>query len=80
MKAAWFESFGTFPSMEFTFHAPTFLYRGQILERLGRPDEAAEQYATFLDMWGQADAEYDGVVQQARDALVRLQPDRPVSN
>jgi len=46
-------------------------YLGQVLEAENRPDQAAEAYALFLDIWSQAD-QATASIQDARRRLDRL--------
>jgi len=46
-------------------------YLGQVLEAENRPDQAAEEYALFLDIWSQAD-QVTASIQDARRRLDRL--------
>jgi serine/threonine-protein kinase len=48
------------------------LLRGQALDRLGRPAEAAVEYQAVIDQWSGADTELLPVVQQARRRLASL--------
>ena len=48
-------------------------YRGQVLEKLNRPDEAAASYREFLRLWKDADPGTPEV-EEARAALARLEP------
>ena len=51
-----------------------YLYLGQAYEELGETDKARTAYASFVDMWGDADPELQPMVEEARSALRRLGP------
>jgi tetratricopeptide (TPR) repeat protein len=62
----WYESVGQFSNFEVFLEAPSHLRRAQLLEKLGRPAEAAKEYATFAELWKDADPEYQALVADAR--------------
>ena len=49
------------------------LLRGAVLEKLGRPDDAREQYKLALAQWTQADPDLQVFVQEAQQKLAQLQ-------
>ncbi len=49
------------------------LLRGAVLEKLGRPDDAREQYRLALAQWSQADPDLQVFVQEAQQKLAQLQ-------
>ncbi len=49
------------------------LLRGAVLEKLGRPDDAREQYKLALAQWTQADPDMQVFVQEAQQKLAQLQ-------
>ena len=49
------------------------LLRGAVLEKLGRPDDAREQYKLALAQWSQADPDLQVFVQEAQQKLAQLQ-------
>ncbi len=51
-----------------------YLYLGQAYEELGETDKARTAYASFVDMWGDADPELQPMVEGAQSALRRLGP------
>jgi tetratricopeptide (TPR) repeat protein len=75
----WYQSVGYWP--ESVMAGPSHLRQGQVLERLGRRDEAAEPYVRFLDLWREADVEFRPMIEEAERALQRLgQEPRPRSS
>jgi tetratricopeptide (TPR) repeat protein len=68
--------YGTFEfsnwGIEYVFLAPVYLRKAQIYERLGERDRAIEFYRRFVDRWQDADAEYQGLVGNARDRIAQL--------
>ena len=48
------------------------LLRGAVLEKLGRPDDAREQYKLALAQWSQADPDLQVFVQEAQQKLAQL--------
>lgn len=67
----WFQ---TFVSVGGAYWPLAYLYLGRAYEQLGAVDEARTAYASFVETWGEADAELQPLVEQARDALGRLGP------
>jgi serine/threonine-protein kinase len=49
------------------------LLRGAVLEKLGRPDDAREQYKLALAQWSQADPDLQVFVREAQQKLAQLQ-------
>jgi tetratricopeptide (TPR) repeat protein len=49
------------------------LLRGAVYEKLGRPDDAREQYKLALAQWTQADPDLQVFVQEAQQKLAQLQ-------
>ncbi len=69
-ESAWFEN----------EYAPFAALRAaQLLERLGRPADAAAAYARVVRFWQDADPALQPVVAQARGALARLTGDHASS-
>jgi tetratricopeptide (TPR) repeat protein len=52
--------------------APAHFRRGEILERLQRPAEAAASYRRFIGLWADADPELQGLVAEARRRVAQL--------
>ncbi len=73
---AWYDSFQSLYDLPFA--ALARLRQAQIHERAGRRERAAFNYGRFLGLWGNADAEFQPMVRQAREALARLEA-RPAS-
>ena len=48
------------------------LERARVRERLGRREEAAEDYRFIIDVWRRADPELQRYVREAREALTRM--------
>jgi tetratricopeptide (TPR) repeat protein len=63
-------------------YARSFLWRGQLYERLGDNTRAEAAYTQFLDSWREADPTLQRQVQYARDRLRRLHdaPERVLPN
>lgn len=53
--------------------APAHLRSAGILERIDRPDEAAEHYRRFIELWAEADADLRPEVERARRRLADLE-------
>ncbi|MGD2216953.1 MAG: tetratricopeptide repeat protein [Gemmatimonadales bacterium] len=68
---SWFASLGDLQAYEIAYVAPAHLRRAQIHERLGEPEEAAEHYARFIELWQECDPELRPLVE---DAEARLAP------
>jgi serine/threonine-protein kinase len=49
------------------------LLRGNVLEKLGRPEEARRQYELALEQWQEADPEVQLFVQEAQKGLARIE-------
>jgi tetratricopeptide (TPR) repeat protein len=68
----WFED-----ALAWTFHESIYdpfltLRRAELLDRLGRTDEAAEAYSRFLQMWPEPDPGLKPLVEDARQRLATL--------
>jgi tetratricopeptide (TPR) repeat protein len=68
----WYASLGELSPFELVFLAPSHLRQAEIYERLGRRSEAAKHYAQFIDLWGDADPEFQPVVSEAGTRLREL--------
>ena len=68
----WLASLGSGSVTEIALLAPSHLRQAEILERLGRREEAIEHYARFLALWRNADPMFRPAVEQARARLARL--------
>jgi tetratricopeptide (TPR) repeat protein len=69
----WYASVGQFSNFEVFLVAPSHLRQAQLLEQLGRRAEAARHYATFAQLWKDADPEYVKLVADARAKANTLQ-------
>ncbi|UCC72804.1 MAG: hypothetical protein JSV86_21020 [Gemmatimonadota bacterium] len=69
---SWFASLGDLQAYEIAYVAPTHLRRAQIHERLGEPEEAAEHYARFVELWQDCDPELRPIVEEAERRLAQL--------
>jgi hypothetical protein len=52
--------------------APAHLREGEIYEKLGRPAQAADHYARFIELWKDCDPELRPTMEEARRRLARL--------
>jgi tetratricopeptide (TPR) repeat protein len=68
----WFASLGKLQAYEIAYVAPAHLRRAQIHERLGEPEEAAEHYARFVELWQDCDPELRPLVEEAEARLAQL--------
>jgi tetratricopeptide (TPR) repeat protein len=57
---------------ELPYMAPAQLRLGEIAERQGRTDEAAEHYSRVIELWRDADAPLQPLVREARARLARV--------
>ena len=67
----WYASFPDGSGYDYPFTAIAWLRRAEILDRLGRRDEAAHYYGRFAAMWKDADTEYTQLVEHARARAAR---------
>ncbi len=67
---ATFEAFSLFDQI---YVAPAHLARARILERIGRPTEAATHYRRVLRLWADSDPAYRALVQEAEEGLARAE-------
>jgi tetratricopeptide (TPR) repeat protein len=68
----WYGSFSSNSIFDFVYLAPSHIRRGRILERLGKPQEAAEHYRLALRLYEGADPELEPLAQEAKVGLVRV--------
>jgi tetratricopeptide (TPR) repeat protein len=61
---------------ELPYLAPAQLRLGEIAERQGRPDEAAEHYSQVLEAWRDADAPLQPLVREARARLAKVRGEK----
>ena len=52
--------------------APSHRYRGEIYEAIGNTEKALWHYGAFVELWREADPEYQPRVQEVRDRMARL--------
>jgi hypothetical protein len=52
--------------------APSHYYRGQIYQELGDPEKALWHYGAFVELWKDADAEYQPWVEEVEGRMARL--------
>lgn len=69
---SWLASVGRGSVSEVAFLGPVHLRRAEILDALGRADEAAENYEAFVELWRDADPEFQPLVDAARERLQQL--------
>ncbi len=69
---AWHASLGELSPFELIFLGPSHLHQAEIYERLGRRTEAIEHYVRFIDLWHEADPEFQPAVAAARARLEEL--------
>jgi tetratricopeptide (TPR) repeat protein len=68
----WFESLGMLSVPESPFRGPAHLRQAEIHERLGNRLEAAKHYARVLELWRDADSEFQPLVEAARQRQAKL--------
>ena len=52
--------------------APSHYYRGEMYQEMGDTEKALWHYGAFVELWRDADPEYQSVVQDVRDRMARL--------
>ena len=67
-----YQSFEDFNLHDRPFAAPSYLRLGRLAEREGRFSEARAHYERFLYLWSDPDPEFQSLVDEAREALLRL--------
>jgi serine/threonine protein kinase/tetratricopeptide (TPR) repeat protein len=71
----WYDSFWM-PSIYDVIHlAPSHLRRAEIYRRLGDAEQARQHYVRFIELWQDADPEFQPQVAAAREALEALDSD-----
>ena len=68
----WYASLSQASLYDLIYRAPSHLRRGQILERLGESDQAAEHYQRVAELWADCDPELRPMLDQATAGLERL--------
>ena len=69
----WYASFSENSIFDLIFLAPSHFHRGEIYQKLGEKELAAEHYARFRELWRDCDAELAPRVEQAGKHLLQLQ-------
>jgi len=52
--------------------APSHYYRGRMYEEMGDPEKALRHYGAFVELWKDADPEYQLVVEEVRGRMALL--------
>ena len=73
---AWYAAVPNGSWMDYVYLAPTHVRRGQLAERLGRRDVAADHYRKALALWQEPDAELMPLRRAAADGLARTKGSR----
>lgn len=68
----WYASLGQVGPSEIQYLAPAHLRQAEIYQALGRTAEARQHYVRFIELWSNADAEFQPLVQHARITLAAL--------
>ena len=71
----WYGSFANYTRYDLIYLAPSHFHRAEILEKLSRPREAADEYQRFLDLWQDCDPGLRPLVDQAKTRLAKLRPE-----
>ena len=72
----WYANIAQLAPFEVAHRSIAWLRLGEIYDRQGDSEGAAEYYAKFIDAWSDADPELQPHVEAARQALAALAPDR----
>jgi tetratricopeptide (TPR) repeat protein len=72
----WYNSFSQTNIYDLIYLAPARLARARMLEKLGQPAEAANQYRGVIALWKDADPELQPMVSEARGRLSALSGER----
>jgi DNA-binding SARP family transcriptional activator/tetratricopeptide (TPR) repeat protein len=68
----WLSTFAEHSGYGRVYLAPSLYLRGEILEQMGKPAEAAAAYHRFIQLWAKADLEFQPMVQEAWRRVSRL--------
>jgi DNA-binding SARP family transcriptional activator len=68
----WYGTLGELSTHELAYVGPAHLRQAQLYERLGDGERAAHHYSVFLDLWRQADPQFQPLLADARRSLKRL--------
>jgi tetratricopeptide (TPR) repeat protein len=71
---AWYGAVTEHFDKSIVYVAPVHLRTAEILDRLGRPAEAAAHYRRFVELWAECDPVLRPRVERARRRLQQLQP------
>ncbi len=69
----WYSSLGQVSAQGYVYLAPKHLKMGEIYERLGEAEKAAENYQRFVELWQDCDPEYRSSVDEVRARIPRLE-------
>ncbi|NNC65997.1 MAG: protein kinase [Gammaproteobacteria bacterium] len=69
----YYRSFAENSAFDTVFNAPAHRRMGEVYEKLGDPEEAATHYRRFIQLWEDADAELQPMVDDARQRLATLE-------
>lgn len=72
----WYVNIAQIAPYEVAHRSISYLRMGDIYDRQGDRDRAAEYYGKFIELWADADPELGSHVEAARSALATLSPDR----
>ncbi len=67
---AWYGSFQSL--MDLAYAAPAHMRQGEIFERAGNVERARFHYGRFINLWKDADPEFQPLVARAESAMARL--------
>jgi tetratricopeptide (TPR) repeat protein len=70
----WYGSFTNTSVHDLVYVAPSHFYRGEIAEARGALEEAVAHYERVLELWSDADAALEPLVEEARVRIARLVP------
>jgi tetratricopeptide (TPR) repeat protein len=65
----WYRSLAQSSIYDLIYLAPSHLRRGEIRDEMGDPDQAAEHYRRFIELWKGCDPELQPMVAEARARL-----------
>ncbi|NNE45929.1 MAG: tetratricopeptide repeat protein, partial [Rhodothermales bacterium] len=69
----YYRSFAENSAFDTVFNAPAHRRMGELYEKLGNTGEAARHYRRFIELWADADAELQPMVEAARSSLKRIE-------
>jgi serine/threonine-protein kinase len=70
----WYDSFTNTSVHDLVYLAPSHFYRGEIAEARGALEEAVAHYQRVLELWSDADAALQPLVEEARARIAHLVP------